>query len=119
MKHKISVKEYYQYIWYNKNVIINIIFLWNLIKQYRVTYNSDDERFVVYRQIENKTDLYFKIHESGLYYFDPQNKNFQESKKNCFYPDSGQESRKIYQKITETNTTRARFVLYNILSVCL
>ena len=88
MKHKTSVKGYHRDVWYSKYIIINIIFLRNLIKQYRVTYDSDDERFVIHRQIENKTDLYFKIYKNGLYYFDPRNKNFQESEKDFVFVET-------------------------------
>ena len=119
MKYKISIKEYYRDVWYNKYTIINIIFLQNLIKQYRVTYDSDDERFVIHRQIENKINLYFKIYTNGLYYFDPRDKNFQESEKNCFYWDSDQKFRKIHKMITETNTTHTRFVLHVVLFIYL
>ena len=88
MKHKTLVKEYYRDVWYSKYTIINIIFLRNLIKQYRVTYDNNNERFVIYKQIENKTDLYFKIYKNGLYYFDSRNKNFQKSEKDFVFVET-------------------------------
>lgn len=52
-----------------------------MIKQYQVIYNSNNEQFIIHRQIKNKTDLYFKIYKTGLYYFDSRDKNFQTFKK--------------------------------------
>ena len=37
-------------IWFSKKAITNIVLLKNVIKQYRVTYDSNDEQFIVYRQ---------------------------------------------------------------------
>jgi hypothetical protein len=44
----------------------------NVIKQYRVTYDSDEQIFVVHRESVNKPNLEFLMHESGLHYYDPQ-----------------------------------------------
>ena len=44
-----TVPIYKQYVWFNKNAIANIIALKNLINQYRVTYDSIDQIFVVHR----------------------------------------------------------------------
>jgi hypothetical protein len=44
----------------------------NMIKQYRVTYDSNDQMFVVHREPEWKPDMEFQMHESGLHYFDPR-----------------------------------------------
>jgi hypothetical protein len=44
----------------------------NVIKQYRVTYNSDDQMFVVHRESKNKPNMEFRMHESGLHYYDPR-----------------------------------------------
>jgi hypothetical protein len=63
---------------YNKTVccstraITNIIALRNLIDQYRVTYDSDNLMFVVHRESESKPNLEFKMHKSGLHYYDPR-----------------------------------------------
>ncbi len=40
------------HMWYNKKVITNILALSNVIKQYQVTYDSNDQMFVVYRDSE-------------------------------------------------------------------
>jgi hypothetical protein len=63
---------------YNKSVgfstiaITNIIALRNLIEQYRVTYEIDDFMFVVRRESESKRNMEFRMHKSGLHYYDPR-----------------------------------------------
>jgi hypothetical protein len=52
--------------------ITNILSLSNVIKQYRVTYDSNDQMFVVHREPEGKPDMEFWMHESGLHYFGPR-----------------------------------------------
>jgi uncharacterized protein YodC (DUF2158 family) len=41
--HKAKVAGYHTHVWYNTKAITNILALSNVIKQYRVTYNSDDQ----------------------------------------------------------------------------
>ena len=48
----------------------------NVIKQYRVTYDSDEQMFVVHRESTNKPNMEFRMHESGLHYYDPRNDEF-------------------------------------------
>jgi hypothetical protein len=43
---------YHMHMWYNKKVITNILALSNVIKQYRVTYDSNDQMFMVYHDSE-------------------------------------------------------------------
>jgi hypothetical protein len=43
-----------------------------VIKQYRVTYDSNDQMFVVHREPDGKPDMEFRMHKSGLHYFDPR-----------------------------------------------
>jgi hypothetical protein len=63
-------------VWFSKDTITNIIALSNLIKQYRVTYDSNYQMFVVHRESQNKPNMEFKRHESGLHYFVPFDKAF-------------------------------------------
>jgi hypothetical protein len=56
---------YHMHIWYNKTAITNILSLSNVIKQYRVTYNSNDQMFVVHHDPEGKLDMEFWMHQSG------------------------------------------------------
>ena len=55
--------------------ITNIIALKNIIKQYRVTYDSHDKMFVVHRESTGKPNMEFRMHECGLHYFDPSAMN--------------------------------------------
>ena len=76
VRHKASITSYDYEVWFDKNAITNIIALSNLIKQYRVTYDSNDKMFVVHREAVSKPDMHFKMHSSGLHYYDPQDENF-------------------------------------------
>jgi hypothetical protein len=67
---------YHAHVWYNKKAITNILSLSNVIKQYRVTYDSNDQMFVVHRELEGKPDMEFWMHKSGLHYFDPRDSEF-------------------------------------------
>ena len=67
---------YHKNIWFIKRDIANIIALSNIVHQYRVTYDSEDNIFIVYREAENKPNMEFRIHKSGLHYYNPRNKHF-------------------------------------------
>ena len=69
---KAKMPGYHAKVWFSKRAITNIIALQNLIKQYHVTYDSNDLSFVVHRESENKPDMEFIMHESGLHYYDPR-----------------------------------------------
>jgi hypothetical protein len=66
------VKGYHKKVWYSKKAITNIVALSSVIKQYRVTYDSDDLKFVVHRESAGKPNMEFRMHESGLHYYDPR-----------------------------------------------
>jgi hypothetical protein len=70
---KAEISGYHAHVWYNKNAIANILALRNVIKQYPVTYDSDDKMFVVHRESVGKTNMEFRMHESGIHYYDPRN----------------------------------------------
>jgi hypothetical protein len=72
VNHKASINGYDNEVWFSKDAITNIIALSNLIKQYRVTYDSNDEMFVVHREDVDKPNMEFKMHKSGLHYFNPK-----------------------------------------------
>ena len=50
IKYKASIPGYNYDTWYSKDAIANIIYLKSTIRQYRVTYDSDDETFIVHRE---------------------------------------------------------------------
>jgi hypothetical protein len=70
--HKARMPGYHAPVWYDKKAITNILSMHNVIKQYRVTYDSDELMFVVHRGSENKPSMEFRMHESGLHYYDPR-----------------------------------------------
>jgi hypothetical protein len=69
---KATMEGYNKNVWFSTQAITNIIALRNLIHQYRVTYDSDDLMFVVHRESESKPNMEFKMHKSGLHYYDPR-----------------------------------------------
>ncbi len=84
-----TVLGYEQPVWYDKNAITNIIALKNIIKQYRVTYDSNDKAFKVLRQAHGKPDMLFRMHPSGLHYYDPRD---------TFASDCRQEQARFHKK---------------------
>jgi hypothetical protein len=72
VKKQAIMPGYHAHVWYNKKAITNILSLSNVIKQYRVTYDSIDQMFVVHCEPEGKPDMEFRMHKSGLHYFDPR-----------------------------------------------
>jgi len=73
---KAKLNGYNAEVWFSKRAITNIIALKNLILQYRVTYDSNDQMFVVHRESAGKPNMQFRMHSSGLHYFDPRDKSF-------------------------------------------
>ena len=69
---KAKMPGYHAKVWFSNQAITNIIALRNLIKQYHVTYDSYELSFVVHREAENKPNMEFIMHKSGLHYYDPR-----------------------------------------------
>ena len=71
---KAEMAGYHTDVWFDRNAITNILALSNVIKQYCITYDSDEQMFlVVHRESANKPNMEFLLHESGLHYYDPRN----------------------------------------------
>jgi hypothetical protein len=65
---KCKTPGYKYLVWYSKKAITNIICLKNLIKCYRVTYDSKvDTTFVVHYSAFRLPDLLFEMHPCGLH----------------------------------------------------
>ena len=65
---KCRIPGYKYEVWYSKKAITNIICLKNLIKCYRVTYDSKiGTTFVVHRSAYGLPDLLFEMHPCGLH----------------------------------------------------
>jgi hypothetical protein len=73
---KATMKGYNKTVWFSTQAITNIIALRNLIYQYRVTYDSDNFMFVVQRESESNPNMEFKMHKSGLHYYDPRKEQY-------------------------------------------
>jgi hypothetical protein len=67
---KETIKGYNKTVWFSTRVITNIIALRNVIDQYHITYDSDDLMFVVHKYLESKPNMEFRMHDSGLHYYD-------------------------------------------------
>ena len=67
VNHKATINGYERPVWFSKDVITNIIALKNIIRQYRVTYDSDKSTFVVHREAANKKNMEFRMHANGLH----------------------------------------------------
>ena len=65
IKYKARIHGYNYYTWYSNDEIANIIYLNNMISQYRVTYQSDHETFIVHREASALSDMKFRMHKSG------------------------------------------------------
>jgi hypothetical protein len=76
VRHKAKITPYKHEVWFNKDAITNIIALSNLITQYHVTYDSNDEMFVVHRESVNTPNMHFRMHASVLHYYDPKGDDF-------------------------------------------
>jgi hypothetical protein len=70
-----TMTGYNKNVWFSTRAITNIIALSNLIDQYRVAYTCDDFMFAVHQESENKSNMEFRMHESGLHYYDPRKEN--------------------------------------------
>jgi hypothetical protein len=67
---------YHMHVWYNKKAITNILSFSNAIKQYQVTYDSNNQMFVVHHDPEGKPDMEFWMHKTRLNYFHPRDNKF-------------------------------------------
>ena len=70
---KCKIPGYKYEVWFSKKAITNIICLKNLIKCYRVTYDSEvGTTFVFHRSAYGLPDLLFEMHPCGLHVFYPK-----------------------------------------------
>ena len=70
INHKAVVSDYIKDVWIDKTAINNIFSLKNLTQQYRVTYDSLNQMFIVHREEKNKPNIHFRMHDSGLHLYD-------------------------------------------------
>jgi hypothetical protein len=76
VSHIADVSDYDEPVWFSKRAIANIFALKNMKKQYKVTYDSEEESFLVHRESSGLPNLAFKEHGNGLHFFDPRTADF-------------------------------------------
>ena len=63
--------KHYGYVWFDERAITNILFLKNIKKKYRVTYESSENgTFTVHKP---DALLHFVMHQDGLHYHNTKN----------------------------------------------
>jgi len=104
---KATISGYHKQVWFSKRAITNIMALSNMIQQYRVTYDSDEQMFVVHRETTGKPDMHFRMHPSGLHYYDPRDEAVDE----LAFLDTVSENKEGFTKrqIARAETARALY----------
>ncbi len=74
--HIANVTDYDEPVWFSKKAIANIFALKIMKKQYKVTYDSSEESFLVHCKAAGLPNLLFKEHANGLHFFDPRQVDF-------------------------------------------
>ena len=74
-KHMSKISGYNQITWFGKKDITNILSLKNMTKQYRVTYNSNNETFIVHRKEAGPPNMKLRMHSSELHLYHPNETN--------------------------------------------
>jgi hypothetical protein len=74
--HIADAVDYDEPVWFSKKAITNIFTLKKMKKQYKVTYNSEEESFLVHGETAGLPNLLFKEHANGLHFFDPKQPDF-------------------------------------------
>ena len=70
VSHQATMNGYHNSVRFSENFTTNNIVPSNLRIQYIVTYSSNKMMLIVHRESEGKPNMQFRMHESGLYYFD-------------------------------------------------
>ncbi len=63
-------------VWFSKKAITNVLSLKDVIKCYRITYDSYDGAFIVWHENKGLPNMIFKMHSSGLHFYDPKREDF-------------------------------------------
>jgi hypothetical protein len=64
-------------VWFSLKAITNILSLQDVIRSYHVSYDSrDDTSFIVHCQDHGLPNMIFKMHWSGLHFYDPRRSEF-------------------------------------------
>ena len=74
--HKAQVDCYKTHVWFDQKYITDLIDLKNIIKQYRVSYDILDEILIDHQEEHGMNNMHFRMHESGLHYYVPEDEYF-------------------------------------------
>jgi hypothetical protein len=88
-------------VWFSKKAITNIFTLKNMKKQYRVTYDSSEETFLVHCEAVGLPNLLFKEHGNGLHFFDWRQVDFA-------FVKTVESNMRLYSKWRVTRADKAR-----------
>ena len=74
--HRVTMNGCHNIVWFGGKSITNIIALRNLRLQFPTTYSSEEIMFIILIESEVKPNIQFRMHESGLHYFNPSCQEF-------------------------------------------
>jgi hypothetical protein len=99
--HIANVVDYDESVWFSKKAIASIFMLKNMKKQYRVTYDSLEETFLVHCKTTGLPNLLLKEHTNGLHFFDPRQADF-------VFVKTVESNMQLFSKWQVTRTDKAR-----------
>jgi hypothetical protein len=106
-------------VWFSSKAITNILSLKDAVKKYDVEYQSNDREFIVYRDAVGLPNMHFKMHSSGLHFYDPCNKDFafvttvEENKQNFTNREvtGAQKARDLYASLAYPSDNDFKWIL--------
>ena len=72
---KENITGYNKRVWFIIRDITNTIALKNLTEQYKVTYDINEQMFIVHTNVSGLLNMEFQMHDSGLHYYEPTKKD--------------------------------------------
>ena len=102
-----KLKGYTSKPWFSKKEIMNILSFKNMIKQYRVTYDSNEKMFAVHRKESRLPNMEFRMHSSGLHVYYPE----EHEKKNMVFMNTVYQNKQAFNK-REIKQAKAERKLY-------
>ncbi len=76
VRHLASIGDDKPDVWFSSRAITNILSLKDVIKSYCVAYDSYKKAFIVWREEKQLPNMVFKMHRSGLHFYDPKRAEF-------------------------------------------
>ena len=74
VNNKAKIPGYNKMMWFSRRDITNIVALNNLTENYIVTYDINDQVFVVHREGVGLPNMVFVLHDSGIRYYETTKK---------------------------------------------